>query len=167
MALPNIIWPSALPTWQLPGYTARPQDRYAMVRWASGASRRRRLFTAAPVDVTANLYLSTAQAELLDAFFERGLVVGERTFAAPFMGLDGVTTWYTALFAQPPQWTPRSGLRWDVQAALRLTGDGEASAPTPSSLTLRATARLSARADAQVTLPLVLFVSAQLDGAVG
>lgn len=167
MALPDIIWPTALPTWQLPGYTASPHDRYAMVRWASGAARRRALFTAAPVDVTANLYLSTAQAELLNTLFERGLVVGERSFAAPFMGLDGETTWYTARFSQPPQWTPRSGLRWDVQAALRLTGDGQAAAPTPSALTLRSTARLTTRADAQVTLPLVLFVSAQLDAAVG
>lgn len=164
MALPSIIWPSALPTWQLPGYTAQPQDCFAMVRWSSGASRRRRIYTTAPMDVRAALYLSTDQAALLNSFFEQGLTAGELQFAAPFQGLDGATAWFTARFAKPPEWTPVEGLRWEVQADLRLTGAGEAEPPEPSALTLQATARLSGRCEATSTVPLVLFVSVQLQG---
>lgn len=167
MALPSVIWPSGLPNWQLPGYAHQPQDRYATVRWGAGASRRRRLYTTAPQDVQAGLYLSTAQAALLDSFFEDGLLAGERAFAAPFQSLDASVKWFEARFTQPLEWAPQPGLRWQVQARLRLTGAGQASAPTPSSLAVSAVARLQGRAQASVTLDLELFVSAQLEGEAG
>jgi len=133
MALPAIVMPATLPDWRVSPHTTELSAPFARVQFTTGQQRHRRVATAPPRVLQADLPpMTEAQALALHEWFEDDLQAGVLPFAARTLSPAGVHEWWHARFVEPPVWeavATSGGPRWTVQASLRLEGEASATAP--------------------------------------
>lgn len=134
MALPELLLPAGTPPFLAEGHAVELLPVYADTAMRTGHARRRRIFTTSPRLVSVSLRLTPAQAAAFDAWFEGPLRVGTRPFTAIVANQGPGVRYWEATFEAPYEAEALPGGRWRVTAQLRLTGEGSATPPVPTSL---------------------------------
>lgn len=133
MALPTELMPSTLPHWRVAPHTLALRSPFATVAFIVGQPRKRRVASAPPRGVRAELLLTEAQATTLHNWHEDDLEAGTLPFSARVLADDGTLQWWHARFAQPLEWEAVPGgtaPSWRVSAVLRLQGSPSSTQPT-------------------------------------
>lgn len=133
MSLPELTLPAGLPVFRGMGHSATPRSIYATVGMRTGHARKRRVATSAPRIVTVELFLSANQMVTFDAWFENGLLAGQRAFSARVANQGPGLLWWHAEWVDPPKLTPTYGGYWALAGSLLLTGEGSVAGPVSTS----------------------------------
>ena len=142
MSLPELTLPAGLPVFRGMGHSATPRSIYATVGMRTGHSRKRRVATSAPRIVTVELFLSAAQMITFDAWFENGLLAGQRAFSARVANQGPGFLWWHAEWVDPPKLTPTYSGFWALAGSLLLTGEGSVAGPVSTSAAMELVAAL-------------------------
>lgn len=92
-------WPSVMPQPLQAGYKIEHTDPSKSFEMDSGHTRRRATYTNAPRKASMSWKLNQTQLDALDAFFEKSLDGGAKTFAISLYGIGPGLRWAHAKFS--------------------------------------------------------------------
>jgi hypothetical protein len=122
MAFPSDhAYPAELPCWLLAGHELTAGERIAVTAYDQGEDRHREIRTFTPYLATVSTFLTQAQFDRFDEWYEADLKAGAERFDTKVMSLEGFQgQWWQAQFLGPYRYEAQHLDRFIVSADLIL-----------------------------------------------
>jgi hypothetical protein len=153
MAFPSDhAYPAELPCWLLEGHELTAGERIAVTPYDQGEDRHREIRTFTPYLATVSTFLTQAQFDRFDEWFEADIKAGAERFDTKVMSLEGLPgQWWQAQFLGPYRYEAQHLDRFIVSADLILldgpyNSEGSPGGRTAPSLSGRSIGDSEARA---------------------
>jgi hypothetical protein len=162
MTLPTITAPSGTPVFLAEGHGIEEDSVFAQVKFATGHSRARRVWTVTERVVSVQWFLEADEMLAVDDWYENVLLAGAREFSAYVRNQGDGMLWWRARWVEYRTEMLHKG-RGRVTGSLLLTGEGSVTGPDTGALEMEiAVALLDTRSTVSVPSGLAMEISIAL-----